>query len=337
MAIYIQLNKVLNTAADALHLQIDLQIKTRSVVALYGASGAGKTSILRLIAGLIPCRQGYIEVQQQLWLDTRQKICLKPQQRAVAMLFQDYALFPNMTVQQNLKFALRKGQDIAIVDELVEIMALTTLQNRYPTTLSGGQQQRVALARALIQRPALLLLDEPLSALDDEMRQKLQNYILQVHRRYQLTTILVSHDQREIERLADRVLVLENGKIVADGTPQEIFYKNHFPPSNGQVISTEQITPQAWGAIGQTWRLVSTPQFVVTQKNIVPHASETHQTPSHVTYFFYVLSGTVTFFIDDEKRIIKPHQGIYILPLTTYRIHNESKYTISLLALRSGN
>ena len=127
-----------------------------------------------------------------------------------------------MTVQQNLKFALEKNQSTAIIAELVETMELGELVNRYPQQLSGGQQQRVALARALVRKPPILLLDEPLSALDEGLRNHLQDYILKIHQKYQLTTLLVSHDTREISKMADKVLVLEAGKIIGLGSPQEV-------------------------------------------------------------------------------------------------------------------
>ncbi|MEM6379555.1 MAG: ATP-binding cassette domain-containing protein, partial [Bacteroidota bacterium] len=139
------------------------------------------------------------------------------------MVFQDYALFPNMSVEQNLYFALSKQQDAAIVNELIDIMELAGLRSHRPGKLSGGQQQRVALARALVQRPKLLLLDEPLSALDSEMRQKLQHYIRQVHERFQITTILVSHNQAEVQSMADYVLYIEEGKIIKQGPPDILF------------------------------------------------------------------------------------------------------------------
>ncbi len=128
-------------------------------------------------------------------------------------MFQDYALFPNMTVEENLRFALRPGQDPRVVAELLELVELAALSGRYPATLSGGQKQRTALARALVQRPALLLLDEPLSALDPETRARLQAEVRALHARYGSTTLLVSHDREEVRRLAGRTLVLEKGKV----------------------------------------------------------------------------------------------------------------------------
>ncbi len=206
-------------------LQIAFQLEQQQFLTLYGASGAGKTSILRILAGLLTPDTGRIIIDGITWLDTANKINVPPQKRNVGFLFQDYALFPNMTVQENLTFALQKGQEKNPIKDLIELMDLGALQNRKPTTLSGGQQQRVALARALIQQPKLLLLDEPLSALDVAMRNKLQAYLLQIHQTYQLTTILVSHDIPEILRTSEEVIVIEQGKIIERGTPSDIFQK----------------------------------------------------------------------------------------------------------------
>jgi len=148
-----------------------------------------------------------------------------------------------MTVKENLEYALDKNQDIGIVKELIEIIELTDLQDRKPETLSGGQKQRIALARALVRQPQILMLDEPLSALDRVMRTKLQDYILHVHRKYNLTTILVSHEMSEIFKLSDQMLVLENGTITRQGTPMDIFTNRHISGKfqfTGEILHIEK-------------------------------------------------------------------------------------------------
>lgn len=222
---HLNLTKKLNFASGKGLLDIDVQIAEGTFVAISGTSGSGKTTLLRLIAGLEK-GAGFIKIKDSVWLDTANGLHLPPQQRKVGYVFQNYALFPNMTVRQNLRFALEKNQSTAIITELVETMELGELVNRYPQQLSGGQQQRVALARALVRKPPILLLDEPLSALDEVLRNHLQDYILKIHQKYQLTTLLVSHDTREIRKMADKVLVLEAGKIIKSGTPQVVFAKN---------------------------------------------------------------------------------------------------------------
>lgn len=221
----IQLNiqKKLKAASGEMELAINTQIKQGDLVSFYGKSGAGKTTILKILAGLLKPEKGEIIVQGNTWLNTSKKINLKPQKRKVGYVFQDYSLFPNMTVKKNLEFALNKNQDQKIISELIEIVELGDLRNRKPETLSGGQKQRVALARALVQKPSILMLDEPLSALDSEIRYKLQQHILQVHHEFKLTTILISHDISEILRMSDYLFELEAGKIIRQGKPSELF------------------------------------------------------------------------------------------------------------------
>jgi molybdate transport system ATP-binding protein len=196
------------------HLEVDLQLHPGELLALTGPSGSGKTTVLRILAGLENRAKGQLVFQGEVWQDSSKRIFLPPQQRSIGVVFQDYALFPNMNVVQNLRFALPKAADGALIEELLEVMDLQDLRNALPFELSGGQQQRVALARALVRRPKLLLLDEPLSALDTHMREHLQTYILELHQRYALTSLLISHHPEEIQRLADRVLMMEKGKIV---------------------------------------------------------------------------------------------------------------------------
>lgn len=218
-----KLEKRLNFAGGSRPLALSIALEKGQFVTLYGKSGAGKTSILRMLAGLLRPDAGQIQVEGECWYDEQKNILLPPQKRQLGFLFQDYALFPNMSVRENLVFALQKGQSDSIIKELIELMELGELQDRKPNTLSGGQQQRVALARALVQKPPLLLLDEPLSALDQEMRQKLQSYLLEIHQKYGLTTILVSHEPNEILRLSDTVYVIEQGHLVKTCSPQELF------------------------------------------------------------------------------------------------------------------
>ena len=196
-----------------------------------------------MLAGLMTPDSGTISVNGTPWFDSSQRTNKKPQQRNVGCVFQDYALFPNMTVKENLAFAVQKGQSTNVVAELIDLMELGDLQSRKPESLSGGQKQRVALARALAQRPQILLLDEPLSALDNELRAKLQQHLLEAHRTYQLTTLLVSHDVPEILKLSDQLLVLEAGKISKQGAPTDIFAHKSVSGKFqfvGDVVAIEQ-------------------------------------------------------------------------------------------------
>lgn len=219
----IRLKKELQGAHGKMTLEVDSQIHPGDLTVIYGVSGAGKTSILRMLAGLFKPDSGKIEVNNSCWFDSEKRIDVKPRHRKVGFVSQDYALFPNMTVRQNLRYALDKGQPEKIIAELMDVTGLTQLQHRKPDTLSGGQQQRVALARALVRQPEILLLDEPLSALDEGMRVKMQDYLLMLHHQFNLTTLLVTHDMAEIFKLAGKIFILDQGQFVRQGSPQEVF------------------------------------------------------------------------------------------------------------------
>jgi molybdate transport system ATP-binding protein len=197
-------------------LDVDFSIKNGEFLALFGVSGSGKTTLLRTLSGL-ESAQATIEVNNEIWQN--EKINLAPQKRKIGFVFQDYALFENMSVLQNLYY-VKKDKELAL--RLLKITDLTNLKDRLPKTLSGGQKQRVSLCRAMMNKPKLLLLDEPLSALDSKMREKLQDEILTFHKEFKTTTIMVSHDPSEIYKLSSRVIILQSGKIINDGSPKNV-------------------------------------------------------------------------------------------------------------------
>lgn len=211
----------LSGPAGPFRLDVDLKIASGSLVAITGPSGAGKTTLLRAAAGLAQPAEGRIRVGATLWCDTTARVNVPTRKRSIGLVFQDYALFPNMTVRGNVDYAIGSRARHDEVDELLQLVELDGLADAMPDRLSGGQKQRLALIRALARRPSLLMLDEPLSALDPAMRRKLQDDLLRLHRRFGTTTLLVSHDASEILRLADRVVRLEHGRVVFDGTPAE--------------------------------------------------------------------------------------------------------------------
>ena len=217
--INININKKLHGANGEMDLNVNLEIKQGEFLALAGLSGSGKTTLLRILAGLETAK-GTINIDNNIWLDN--KFCLAPQKREIGFVFQDYALFPNFSVIDNLLYV---NKDKELANYLLKMTELEELKNRFPQTLSGGQKQRISLCRALMNRPKILLMDEPLSALDSEMRTKLQNEILTLHKEFNTTTIMVSHDPSEIYRLANRVVILNFGEIINDGTPKDILLK----------------------------------------------------------------------------------------------------------------
>ncbi len=222
MEIELSVKKKLFTATGEFPFTADLGIASGEMVSFFGPSGVGKTTMLRIIAGLTDADEGFVRVGGETWFDSTDGTNLPPRRRKVGFVFQEYALFPNMSVRENLRFAQPKT-DRRHIDELLDIFELSNLQHRKPGFLSGGQNQRVAVARALARKPDLLLLDEPLSALDHEMRNTLQGEILEVHRLWGITTILVSHDLPEIFKLCNRVIAFRDGRVVDDGNPYDVF------------------------------------------------------------------------------------------------------------------
>lgn len=235
--IYINIEKMMLTVNGKVNLAVKTEIKIGELVALFGSSGAGKTTLLRILAGLVNPDKGLIKFGDTVWFDSEKRINIPPQNRNISLMFQDYALFPNMTVEENIQFAQAEKDDLA-VNDLLSIFGLSEFRKYKPNGLSGGQKQRVALARALARKPQLLLLDEPLSALDAEMRSTLQNEIAQAHQLLGATTIMVSHDLSEVFRLASQVLCIENGSIQRSGSPDEVFSNNSI---SGKVQITGQI------------------------------------------------------------------------------------------------
>ena len=201
---------------------IDCQIERGEFVTLLGPSGCGKSTLLRCIAGLTPVDSG------QILLDGHDIVPLSPQKRGIGMVFQSYALFPNMTVEQNVAFGLRMqkvkaDESLARVREVLDLVELGSFAGRYPHQLSGGQCQRVALARSLVTRPRLLLLDEPLSALDARIRKHLREQIRAIQRELGLTTIFVTHDQEEALTMSDRIFLMNQGRIVQSGDAETLY------------------------------------------------------------------------------------------------------------------
>lgn len=221
------LRKTLHGVGEEMRFDAAATIAAGSFTTLFGPSGAGKTTLLRMLAGLTRPDSGRIAVDGESWFDAERGVNLSPQQRSIGFVFQDYALFPNLTVRENIAYAVGKGE-AAWVDELLGLIGLRDLSARMPQSLSGGQKQRVALARAIARKPKLLLLDEPLSALDAGMRGQLQSQIADIHRRFGLTTILVSHDLGEVFKLSQSVLRIDGGAIVQRGTPAELFLQQRL-------------------------------------------------------------------------------------------------------------
>jgi molybdate transport system ATP-binding protein len=211
--------------------RVDAAMSTSArVTALFGPSGSGKTSILYMIAGLLRPQHGSITLGQTTWLDTKRGIHVKPERRHVGFVFQDHLLFPHLSVEQNLMFGRRRQRDRQPSIEparVIEVLELGELLGRYPRNLSGGEKQRVALGRSLLSGPELLLLDEPLAALDEGLRDRVLSYLERVAAEWHVPTLYVSHNAAEVRRLAEHVIVLEAGRVTHGGPPEEILSANY--------------------------------------------------------------------------------------------------------------
>lgn len=248
-----QLNK--SYGATPIFQQIDFSAERGEFVTLLGPSGCGKSTLLRCIAGLTAVDSG------QILLEGQDLVPLPPQQRAIGMVFQSYALFPNMTVTGNVAFGLKMQKLPASeirqrVDEALALVELNEFARRYPHQLSGGQCQRVALARSLVTRPRLLLLDEPLSALDARIRRHLRDQIRHIQRELNLTTLFVTHDQEEALTLSDRIVLMSRGQIVQNGAAEELYTQpvDLFAAGfigNYNLLSAEQAAALTGGRFSQ--------------------------------------------------------------------------------------
>lgn len=196
-----------------LHVQFETDA---AVTALTGASGSGKTTVLNLIAGLLHPAEGKIRLGDETWVDSRTRLQAPPEQRRLGVLFQDYCLFPHLTVRQNIEYGWRRQTGSpSELEPILSTLELDRLLERYPPRLSGGEQQRVALARALACGPRLLLLDEPLTSVEIELRDRIAELIERVHREFRVPMLLVSHNRALIDHLAGRVIELKGGRLAS--------------------------------------------------------------------------------------------------------------------------
>ena len=210
----------------------NLQVSSGQILALLGPSGSGKTTLLRLIAGFDKPDEGRIVIGDRPVVDIARLVWVPAEDRGVGMVFQDYALFPHLTVSQNVRFGLRntnRAERRRRVEELLQLTELVPYAYRYPHELSGGQQQRVALARALAPRPRVVLLDEPFNGLDPELRPQMRREVARILRHLGTAAILVTHDQEEALGMADQVAVIRNGELQQTGTPEDIYYYPSTP------------------------------------------------------------------------------------------------------------
>ncbi|MDB5984231.1 MAG: Molybdenum transport ATP-binding protein ModC [Pseudomonas sp.] len=231
-----QIHVRLKMAYSSFALDVDLALPGRGVTALYGHSGSGKTTCLRCIAGLEKAREGFIQINGEVWQYSQQGIFLAPHKRALGYVFQEASLFPHLSVRGNLEFgwkripgSLRKVQ----LAQATELLGIDHLLDRRPDKLSGGERQRVGIARALLTSPRLLLLDEPLAALDSKRKSEILPYLERLHDELDIPILYVSHSQDEVARLADHLVLLSEGKALASGPIGETLARLDLPMASG--------------------------------------------------------------------------------------------------------
>jgi molybdate transport system ATP-binding protein len=233
------LSIALRWSRKAFNLDIDLTIPAQGVTAIYGASGSGKTSVLRCIAGLEKVENCELSFRDQVWQDG--KTFVPTNQRGIGYVFQEASLFPHLTADANLRFALKRarpGNALTTFSDVVELLGLRTLLDQYPDQLSGGERQRVAIARALLINPQLLLMDEPLASLDHQRKQELLPYLERICHQFNVPVIYISHSLWEVSLLADHIVMLDAGRVIKSENFLEAINKPDFPISQQENISS---------------------------------------------------------------------------------------------------
>jgi len=222
-------------------LNVEFTLPSKGVTALFGPSGSGKTSCLRAMAGLERLPNSFIKVGNEVWQNESLGVFVPAHQREIGYVFQEASLFPHLNVRQNLEFGLKRlpaSKRKVEPESVIELLGIGSLLSRPPAALSGGERQRVAIARALLRSPELLLMDEPLSALDRRLKQEILPYLEQLHRRLSIPVVYVSHAPDEVARLADHILILDHGKLICSGSLKEIMVEPRFTSLFGDGAST---------------------------------------------------------------------------------------------------
>lgn len=219
----IDIHKVIHKASGAENLNVQTHFPANSINVLYGPSGCGKTTLLRMIAGLSEPDSGKISFGDRVFYDSSKRINLGPQHRRAGFVFQDFALFPHMSVLKNMEYAAVEGTSKEQLVELLHELEIENLKDRKPHTLSGGQKQRLAIARALAGSTGLLLMDEPFSSLDMKLRLKMYELLKRLNAHHKRTLVLVSHDLIEIKHLADTVVAFTEGRVIVSSDPEKMF------------------------------------------------------------------------------------------------------------------
>ncbi|UJF17502.1 molybdenum ABC transporter ATP-binding protein ModC [Vibrio sp. SS-MA-C1-2] len=244
-------------------LDIDCQFPSSGITAIFGRSGAGKTSFVNQLSGLSRPDKGLLAIDDKIYFDSEKRIFLPPEQRQIGYVFQDARLFPHYTVKGNLKYGSKKHQP-ELFQQVVALLGLSDLLNRYPSSLSGGEKQRVAIGRALLSQPRLLLMDEPLASLDLPRKRELLPYLEQLANEFSIPIVYVTHSLQEILRLADHLVVLDAGRVVASGELATVWSSAEMRPWLEGYEQSSMITAQLIG---------HHPKYAMSQLAISNHSS----------------------------------------------------------------
>ena len=239
----IEIKKKLRGQDGEFVLECRIQNDSNELISVFGVSGSGKSTLLKMIAGLENPDSGHIRVGGESWFDSAKNINLAPQKRGTGFVFQEYTLFPHMSVMENILFA-QSQKDIDKARQLLQLTELSELADIYPDTLSGGQKQRVAIARAIAREPKIMLLDEPFSALDIVVKRKLHDELIRLKSSLNIPVMFVSHDKEEVFRLSDKVAMIKNGKILSLTTANEAFFDSKISSKFsffGTILSIKKI------------------------------------------------------------------------------------------------
>lgn len=325
------------------NLSVDVDIPSRGVTAIFGHSGSGKTTFLRLIAGLEKVEKGYLSFKGEVWQD--EKTFLPTHKRPLGYVFQEASLFSHLTVYDNLRYGQKrvstKHKQMSL-DHAIDLLGIQCLLERKPEKLSGGERQRVAIARALAVEPKLLLMDEPLASLDLKRKQEILPYLQKLHDELEIPILYVSHSPEEVSRLADYLVVMKDGGIIASGTLSETLTQTSLPIRLGEEIGT--VLEGTLAEIDQNWNLARvdfsggklwTPDHQITLGNkvrvriLARDVSLAKKQPEQ-TSIQNQLSGYITAITDDE------HQGlslVYVKVGNSYFIARLTKRAVASLSL----
>ncbi len=333
------------------NLNVQFNCKPGQLLALVGPSGAGKSTVLRCIAGLHKASQGHIYSDGECWFDSTERTHLTAQQRRVGFVFQNYALFPHLTVIQNISLALDNSKDANKVELLLSQVRLTGLGDRYPNQLSGGQQQRVAIARALARDPNVLLLDEPFSAVDKVTRRKLYLELNSLRENINIPIILVTHDLDEAAMLADSMVVIHHGETLQQAVPSELLHR----PKNievaklvdvrnlfdGRLVSDSDSVKLHWNNHSLTVSEAETeaannihwtisPSKVILHQRLRPSRGEHENPVTGLISQILTLRGITTVLLEVDKRTIQMDLSEHVAVRNSLKVGD--KITVSLIS-----